>query len=156
MPMELYWSLERFVPLLHPYLTALKANIPPVTRWQPYINQDHNPCEPSWEFMWGCCGGRNGWIACQWSYIDALKGLFHCSIHIWQLWRQTSLLSLADSHTLTRPTTHVNPHGNLCETVVVVEMDGLHANGVILKPWKVCSIAPSIFESFEGKHPSCH
>ncbi len=40
------------------------------------------------------------------------------------------IMSLTDSHT----STHVNPHGNLCEAVVVVEMDGLHANGVILMP----------------------
>jgi hypothetical protein len=37
-------------------------------------------------------------------------------------------MSLADSHT----STHVSP--NLWRAVVMVEMDGLHANGVILKP----------------------
>ena len=42
-------------------------------------------CEPSWALLWGCCDGKNGWIACQWSYIEASKGLFHCSIHILQL-----------------------------------------------------------------------
>jgi hypothetical protein len=46
------------------------------------------------------------------------------------------------------PTTNENPHGNFCEVVVMVKMDGLHANGVILKPQKVCSMALPIFYSF--------
>ena len=84
--MELYWSLKRFVPWLYPYFTAsvdkhaschsLTVTHPPGT---------HTPCEPSWKFLWGCCDGRNGWIACQWSYIEASKALFHGSTHILQL-----------------------------------------------------------------------
>ena len=37
---------------------------------------------------------------------------------------------------------------------MTVEMDGVHANRVVLKPWKVCSILPSLFDDFVGKSTS--
>jgi hypothetical protein len=109
----------------------------------------YHRCEPSWALLWGCCDGRTGWIACQWSYIEASKGLFHGSTHILQLLK-TNMPHVTrwQSHNHQAPTTHVNPHGHCCEVVVMVEMDGLHVNGVILKPQKVCSMALPIFYSF--------
>jgi hypothetical protein len=148
--MELYWSLKSFVPWLYPYFTALEdkhASCHSLT--VTYPPGTHNPCEPSWALLWGCCDGRNGWIACQWSYIEASKALFHGSTHISQLWK-TNMPHVTrwQSHTHQAPTTHVNPHGHCCEVVVMVEMDGLHANGVILKPQKLCSMTLPIFQSF--------
>jgi 6-pyruvoyl-tetrahydropterin synthase len=60
----------------------------------------------------------------------------------------------ASRHSLTvthPPGTHhpcENPHGHCFEVVVMVEMDGLHVNGVILKPQKLCSMALPIFYNF--------
>jgi hypothetical protein len=149
--MELYWSLKSFVPWLYPYFTALEdkhASCHSLT--VTYPPGTHNPCEPSWALLWGCCDGRNGWIACQWSYIEASKALFHDSTYISKLWK-TNMPHVTrwhwQLHTHQAPTTHV-PHGHCCEVVVMVEMDGLHANGVILKPQKLCSMALPIFHSF--------
>ena len=50
--------------------------------------------------------------------------------------------------------THVNLLGHSGEDVVTVKMNGLHANGVLLKPCKVCSIAPSVFDDFQDNQ--CH
>ncbi len=150
MPMELYWSLKRFLPLLYPYFTACEDKHPSchsLTVTHP--PGTHNPCEPSWKFLWGCCDGKNGWIACQWSCIEDSKGFFHCSTHILQVFK-TNIPHVTrwQSRMHQAPTTHVNPHGYFCEVVVMVKMDGLHAHGVILRPQKLCSISLSIFYSF--------
>jgi hypothetical protein len=108
-----------------------------------------NPCELSWAFLWGCCDGKNGWVACHWSYIEASKGLIHCSIHILQLLKTNIPPATRwQSYIYQAPKTHVNSHGHSCEVVVMVKMDGLHVTGVILKPQKVCSNVLSIFYSF--------
>jgi hypothetical protein len=60
--------------------------------------------------------------------MKASNGLFHCSIHILQLLK-TNMPPVTrwQSHIHQESTTHVNPYGNSCEAVVMVKMDGLHA-----------------------------